>query len=633
MSYIGRGLDKISNIELLDAITFTDSAGPYNITKDSTAFVPTASNALVISIDGVVQDPSSYSTSVATITFDSVMAATSTMNFMYQIGVGVITTPSDDSVTTAKLANLSVTAAKLAADAVETAKIADLNVTAGKLAATQDLSTKTITLPASVSGLGTGITNAQLAGSIDVTTKITGIVPTANLGSGTASASTYLAGDQSYKTISEYNDDALQNDIATLALHQATNSNSVKYNLTNTNVDVYQDSSAITSLTNVSRNTTGEYVSTYSTSTSRDYDQTLSTTRANMTITTGGWTGAITNDAIERPAGSGGNYPSFYVNYIYDLAEDWKIKLFIVDRSSGAQASETYATWNCLITTDTSIAPGADTATSSADGRVFRETDFSADTGSAMYRIETGAEWADDFIIASYGTTIGVDSATAHNVDASFGHQQIDCSGLTSPFINSAYGAASPSIYGWLVEYDQSANTITIRQPTNAAFSTFSSNYTTFSNVPATGRFLMVPGSGGASVSNAYSTTYASVAEADKGYADVTTVSVPATGSYESTAQTANASTTVVSAVLTYTNASGTATLNTDLVCEVSADNGSTWQTATLTAAGTFSTGILQAVANDVTCAAGTQIKYKISFANQADGVKVTRVNGVSLIY
>ena len=104
MAYIGRGLDKISNIEVLDAITFTDSAGPYNITQSSTAFVPAASNALVISIDGVVQDPGSYTTSVATITFDSVMAATSTMNFMYQIGVGVITAPSDGSVTAAKLA-------------------------------------------------------------------------------------------------------------------------------------------------------------------------------------------------------------------------------------------------------------------------------------------------------------------------------------------------------------------------------------------------------------------------------------------------------------------------------------------------------------------------------------------------
>ena len=30
MAYIGRGVDKISNIEVLDAITLTDSAGPYN---------------------------------------------------------------------------------------------------------------------------------------------------------------------------------------------------------------------------------------------------------------------------------------------------------------------------------------------------------------------------------------------------------------------------------------------------------------------------------------------------------------------------------------------------------------------------------------------------------------------------
>ena len=123
MAYIGRGVDKISNIEVLDAITFTDSAGPYNLLKDTVAFVPTAANALVISVDGVIQSPASYTTSAATITFDSVMAASSTMDFIYQIGTGVITSPSDDSVTTAKLANLSVTAAKLATDAVETAKV------------------------------------------------------------------------------------------------------------------------------------------------------------------------------------------------------------------------------------------------------------------------------------------------------------------------------------------------------------------------------------------------------------------------------------------------------------------------------------------------------------------------------
>jgi len=123
MAYLGRGLDKISNIEVLDNITFTNSAGPYNITKDSTAFVPASANALVISIDGVVQSPSSYTLSVATITFDTSMASTSTMNFMYQIGAGVITTPSDGSVGTAQLATDAVTNIKVADDAIGVAEL------------------------------------------------------------------------------------------------------------------------------------------------------------------------------------------------------------------------------------------------------------------------------------------------------------------------------------------------------------------------------------------------------------------------------------------------------------------------------------------------------------------------------
>ena len=44
--------------------------------------------------------------------------------------------------------------------------VADGSVTGAKISSTFDISSKTVTLPASVSGLGTGITNDQLAGSI-----------------------------------------------------------------------------------------------------------------------------------------------------------------------------------------------------------------------------------------------------------------------------------------------------------------------------------------------------------------------------------------------------------------------------------------------------------------------------------
>ena len=54
-----------------------------------------------------------------------------------------------DAVETAKIKDLNVTTGKLAADAVETAKIDDGAVTAPKLASTLDLSSKTLTFPAS----------------------------------------------------------------------------------------------------------------------------------------------------------------------------------------------------------------------------------------------------------------------------------------------------------------------------------------------------------------------------------------------------------------------------------------------------------------------------------------------------
>ena len=83
-----------------------------------------------------------------------------------------------------------------------------------------------------------------------------------------------------------------------------------------------------------------------------------------------------------------------------------------------------------------------------------------------------------------------------------------------------------------------------------------------------------------------------------------------------------------------YKNAYGTATLDTDLVAQVSSDGGSNYVSAPLTAAGTFSTGILIAKSNDITISnTGTAPKYKISLANQAQSSKETQVHGVSMIY
>ena len=114
----------------------------------------------------------------------------------------------------------------------------------------------------------------------------------------------------------------------------------------------------------------------------------------------------------------------------------------------------------------------------------------------------------------------------------------------------------------------------------------------------------------------------------------VATLSANATGSFEGTSITAGASTNKMGAVLTYTDTSGTASLNTDLILDLSADNGSNYTRATLTALPDFASGVKCCKVNDLDITnTGTQLKYKISFANQSIGSKETRVTGVSLQY
>ena len=105
-----------------------------------------------------------------------------------------------------------------------------------------------------------------------------------------------------------------------------------------------------------------------------------------------------------------------------------------------------------------------------------------------------------------------------------------------------------------------------------------------------------------------------------------------ATGSFEGNAITVS-STNKMGAVITYQDNAGTNALNTDIVLKLSADNGSNYSTATLTALPDFATGIKMAKVNDLSVTAGTQLKYKIEFANQASGSKEARIRGVSLQY
>ena len=110
-----------------------------------------------------------------------------------------------------------------------------------------------------------------------------------------------------------------------------------------------------------------------------------------------------------------------------------------------------------------------------------------------------------------------------------------------------------------------------------------------------------------------------------------TVPSLNASGNIQSTAITAP-STSKMGAVITYEDTVGTNALNTDLSIQLSADNGSNYSTATLTALPDFASGVKCASVTDVSVTEGTQLKYKLLFANQS-GSKECRVTGVSLQY
>ena len=71
--------------------------------------------------------------------------------------------------------------------------------------------------------------------------------------------------------------------------------------------------------------------------------------------------------------------------------------------------------------------------------------------------------------------------------------------------------------------------------------------------------------------------------------------------------------------VMTYTNGAGTATLNTDLTAEFSADNGSNWTSTTLVAQGSTGAHLIVS-AHDVTLtsASGTSMKWRVKTLNQS---------------
>jgi hypothetical protein len=399
-----------------------------------------------------------------------------------------------------------------------------------------------------------------------------------------------------------FDDNDIVNDLSTIALRSATTENAIAYNTNSSFVDVFQDSSGIASHTNAPRNTS-EYVS----STSNDVGVTSSAIffvdgnntsapftdlKNNMTGTTndiGGTSGTPTyNTSNQKWSGynvldlNGGtiNYGTQHTSY-WNGTGDYTIECWFKNKGTMASRNRYW----CFGTDNTNglMSYGVDYGSPS---------DFNSYAGDVDYNPS--------------GTF------THANNDTAWRHFRYVRSGSDSLFYFD--GTKIGTISGGNMTATMNQKFRINGRPNNSNDGTefFDAYYTDFI------------------ISNSALSTGASYTLPS---AKAVIGSTSATGNFISNTITAPTSTSSMGAIITYQDQAGTNALNTDIILELSADNGSNFSVATLSALPNFSTGIKMAKVNDLAVTAGTQLKYRLSFANQASGSKEARIRGVSLQY
>ena len=444
-----------------------------------------------------------------------------------------------------------------------------------------------------------------------------------NLSASKITSGTFADARISNSSVSQYastfDDNKIVNDISTLGLRVHTQENLNASNTSSASFDVFQDSSGITNLTNVTN--VDEYLaSAYSLKTQfiPSFHRTSDYTGA---LQTASWTGG--ENTANSSSTTSGSYEGIIINELFDLAGDFQCNMFIGNSNqNGSIATQPYNHIAIVISTDTSLTAGSDPDI------------FTASTASTAYGSNASQFQDDTFLTSSARSALGTSNLSnsgkfqQYTTSSSTAARTFDTGGTTfgmGGYYNDGNGWA-----GFNLVYDKSAQTMVV-QPFDGSLNKVNNGKTTLTNVSQTGRAIIIFGDANNASVN-FQTSYVNGSKTNDDFSYKTTSSVSATGSFEGNAITA-ASTSSMGAVLTYQDFVGTNALNTDIILKLSADNGSNYSTATLTALPDFSTGIKMAKVNDLSVTAGTQLKYKIEFANQAGGSKEARIRGISLQY
>jgi hypothetical protein len=114
MAYIGK-TPVIGNFQVCDAISVVNNQAAYTMQVGGVNVSPESANHMLVSLNGILQAPtSSFTVSGSTITFASNLVTGDVIDFIQILGnVLDLGVPSDNTVTTAKLIDNSVTSQKL----------------------------------------------------------------------------------------------------------------------------------------------------------------------------------------------------------------------------------------------------------------------------------------------------------------------------------------------------------------------------------------------------------------------------------------------------------------------------------------------------------------------------------------
>jgi hypothetical protein len=416
----------------------------------------------------------------------------------------------------------------------------------------------------------------------------------------------------------------VRQDLAIVAFDSIQSDNRSSLGLANTFVDQYEDSTGITGLTNVER-TSSEYVASYDYS-EKNFNEVqpqMLNGKANSTLTT--WDSGnsySTNWANDSVAHGSGNYDYGIVNYLFDLSTDFTINVYGAVNASGAVSAIDYPAFTGIITTDTSVAAGKNPGVFAIEGNSSTYGTVTP-TNFGLLNLTSSYKNAINLTDAAYGnnnTNGNIGSSTQNPNDANF---------HVSNYLNT-----TSTVRGMRVVNNASTDTMNINylsSSNQALVRTDVSNYT-LTNIPHAGRFIFAFGHAGSGITGTNMFSLSTANSADAARSTVFDGIQNATGNYQSTAQTASSAVTKMSVVVMYEDNAGTNALNTDIVIQVSADNGSNYTNATLTAAPNLTSTTKVAKSGEVTVTSGTQCRYKVIFANQSAS-KIARIKGVALLY